>query len=66
MHRDKFGSSSEKTVKADDDSKQLSLFNEAELEADATVSEPFKDNAKGKVSARKKKVRNNQIIGRNG
>ena len=63
MRHDKFGPSSEKTVKADDGSKQISLFNEVELEADATVSEPFKTNAKGKVSARKKKVRNEQIIG---
>lgn len=46
MRHDKFGSSSEKTVKADDGSKQMSLFNEVELEADATVSEPFKVNAK--------------------
>lgn len=63
MRHDKFGSSSEKTVKADDGSKQMSLFNEVELEADATVSEPFKVNAKGKVTARRKKVRNEQIIG---
>ena len=63
MRHDKFGPSSEKTVKADDGSKQISLFNEVELEADATVSEPFKTNAKGKVYARKKKVRNEQIIG---
>ena len=63
MRHDKFGSSSEKTVKADDGSKQMSLFNEVELEADATVSEPFKVNAKGKVTARRKKVRKEQIIG---
>lgn len=63
MRHDKFGPSSEKTVKPDDGGTQLSLFNEAEVEADATVAEPFKANAKGKVTARKKRVRDEQIIG---
>lgn len=62
MRHDKFGSSSEKTVKSDDGN-QICLFNEVEIEADHTAVEPFKANAKGKVSARKKRVRREQIIG---
>ena len=37
MRHDKFGPSSEKTVKADDGSQQVSIFNEVEVEADSTV-----------------------------
>lgn len=44
MRHDKFGPSSEKTAKFDDGSKQICLFNEAELEADSNVQEPFKHN----------------------
>ena len=40
LRKEKFGPSSEKTPKQVDG--QLSLFNEAELEADATVPEPIK------------------------
>ncbi len=36
LRKEKFGPSSEKTVKKDD-AMQLSLFNEAEMEADACV-----------------------------
>ena len=52
MRHDKFGPSSEKTVKADDGSQQVSIFNEVEVEveADSTVQEPFKRNAKGDIA----------------
>ena len=63
MRHDKFGPSSEKTVKADDGSQQVSIFNEVEVEADSTVQEPFKRNAKGDIAPRKKRVRNEMIIG---
>lgn len=62
MRHDKFGPSSEKTVKADDGN-QICLFNEVEIEADHTVAEPFKANAKGKVTPKKKRVRSDFIIG---
>ncbi len=53
LRKDKFGSSSEKTPKQVDG--QLSLFNEAELEADASVPEPIKKSVKGytRTSSRK-------------
>ena len=63
MRHDKFGPSSEQTVKADDGSQQVSIFNEVEVEADSTVQEPFKRNAKGDIAPRKKRVRNEMIIG---
>lgn len=63
MRHDKFGPSSEKTVKSDDGSQQVSIFNEVEVEADSTVQEPFKRNAKGDIAPRKKRVRNEMIIG---
>ena len=47
LRKDKFGPSSEKTPKQVDG--QLSLFNEAELEADTSVSEPIKKTVKGYV-----------------
>ena len=62
MRHDKFGPSSEKTAKVDDGSKQICLFNEAELEADSNVQEPFKHNAKGKITPRNKRVRKDMII----
>jgi len=40
LRKEKFGPSSEKTPKAEIDG-QLSLFNEAELEADAPIPEPI-------------------------
>lgn len=47
LRKDKFGPSSEKSPKQVDG--QLSLFNEAELEADASVTEPIKKTVKGYV-----------------
>lgn len=46
LRKDKFGSSSEKTPKDEMDG-QLSLFNEAELEADASDREPIVKDVKG-------------------
>jgi transposase len=48
LRKEKFGSSSEKTPKKDID-EQLSIFNEVELEADASVPEPIKHEVKGYV-----------------
>ena len=62
MRHDKFGPSSEKTRKADDGGEQLSLFNEAELEANSAVSEPFQRNAKGQITPRRKRVRRDIIL----
>ena len=45
LRKDKFGPSSEKTPKQVEG--QLSLFNEAEIEADATIEEPIKKTVKG-------------------
>lgn len=45
LRKEKFGPSSEKTPKQVDG--QLSLFNEVELEADASVPEPIKKEVKG-------------------
>ena len=46
LQKEKFGPSSEKTVKPNEE--QLSLFNEAEVEADGlTISEPIKKSVKG-------------------
>ena len=61
MRHGKFGPSSEKTRKADDGGEQLSLFNEAELEANSVVSEPFQRNAKGQITPRRKRVRRDII-----
>lgn len=47
LRKDKFGPSSEKSPKQVDG--QLSLFNEAELEADASVTEPIKKTVKGYI-----------------
>lgn len=46
LRKEKFVPSSEKTPKHDG---QLSLFNEAELEADATIPEPIKKTVKGYI-----------------
>ena len=55
LRKEKFGSSSEKTPKQIEG--QLSLFNEAELEADGSVTEPIKKDVRGytKVNARAKR-----------
>ncbi|SHK29421.1 Transposase [[Clostridium] lactatifermentans DSM 14214] len=45
LRKEKFGPSSEKTVKPSEE--QLSLFNEAEVEADGTIDEPITKTAKG-------------------
>ena len=63
MRHDKFGPSSEKTVREDEsDGKQLSIFNEVELEADANVPEPIRRNANG-LAPRGKRVRRAEILG---
>ena len=46
LRKETFGSSSEKTPKSQTEG-QLSLFNEAELEADASVTEPIEKDVKG-------------------
>ena len=46
LRKEKFGSSSEKTTKEEIDG-QLSLFNEAEMEADASLPEPIVKDVKG-------------------
>lgn len=46
LRKEKFGSSSERTPKRNIDG-QISLFNEAELEADASVPEPIHHEVKG-------------------
>ena len=56
LRKEKFGPSSEKTVKPNEE--QLSLFNEAEAEADGnTISEPIKKSVKGylRIDARTKR-----------
>ena len=55
LRKEKFGPSSEKTPKQVDG--QLSLFNEAELEADATIPEPIKKEVRGYVRTDSKKKR---------
>lgn len=52
LRKEKFGSSSEKTLKQVDG--QLSLFNEAELEADASVLEPIVSSVNGFLRVNKK------------
>ena len=59
LRKEKFGPSSEKTPKQVDG--QLSLFNEAELEADATVPEPIKKEVKGYVRTDSRKKREELI-----
>ena len=56
LRKNKFGSSSEKTPKNDVPG-QLSLFNEAEIEADASITEPIKREVKGyfRVKAKNKR-----------
>ena len=55
LRKERFGSSSEKTPKQVEG--QLSLFNEAELEADASVQEPIKKEVRGytRVNAKTKR-----------
>ena len=52
MRKEKFGPSSEKTLKQVDG--QISLFNEAEVEADASVSEPISISVKGHLRKKDK------------
>lgn len=59
LRKEKFGPSSEKTPKQVDG--QLSLFNETELEADATVPEPIKKDVKGYVRTNSRKKREELI-----
>lgn len=60
LRKDKFGCSSEKTPKNDIPG-QLSLFNEAELEADASVPEPVKKVVNGYVRTNNKTKREELI-----
>lgn len=62
MRHDKFGPSSEKTAGTDDDSEQLCIFNEVEIEADPDIPEPVKNTDKG-LSPRSKRARKGMIIG---
>lgn len=59
LRKEKFGPSSEKTPKQVDG--QLSLFNEAEIEADASVSEPISKEVKGYVRKNPKTKREELI-----
>ena len=59
LRKEKFGPSSEKTPKQVEG--QLSLFNEAELEADASVPEPIKKEVKGYVRTDSRKKREELI-----
>lgn len=59
LRKEKFGPSSEKTPKQVDG--QLSLFNEAELEADASILEPIKKEVKGYVRTDSRKKREELI-----
>ena len=59
LRKDKFGSSSEKTSKQVEG--QLSLFNEAESEADASVLEPIQKTVKGYVRTNSRKKREELI-----
>ncbi len=60
LRKEKFGSSSEKTHKNDLDG-QLSIFNEAELEADASAPEPISRDVKGYVRTDKRTKREELI-----
>lgn len=60
LRKEKFGSSSEKTPKGKIDG-QLSLFNEAEIKADASVSEPIIKDVKG-YKRRDKKTKREELI----
>lgn len=59
LRKEKFGSSSEKTPKQVDG--QLSLFNEVEVEADASVPEPISKEVKGYVR-KNPKTKREEII----
>ncbi|CUX70591.1 Transposase C of IS166 homeodomain protein [Clostridium sp. C105KSO15] len=60
LRKEKFGSSSEKTPKEEFDG-QLSLFNEAEVEADASLPEPIVKDAKG-YKRRNTKTKREELI----
>ena len=62
MRREKYAPSSEQTPKSDGESEQLSLFNEAEISADARVTEPIK-NEKGRLAPRKGHARQALLSG---
>ena len=63
MRHDRFGPSSERTVRDDgSDGRQLSIFNEVEIEADANVPEPIRKNANG-LAHRGKRVKRVELIG---
>lgn len=46
-----------------DGGEQLSFFNEAEMEADPAVPEPFQRNAKSQITPRRKRVRRDMLLG---
>lgn len=60
LRKEKFGPSSEKTKKDEIDG-QLSLFNEAEMEADASALEPIVKDAKGYIR-RNTKTKREELI----
>ena len=60
LRKEKFGSSSEKTPRRDIN-EQISLFNEAELEADGSVPEPVSQDVKG-YSRRDTRTKREEII----
>lgn len=60
LRKEKFGSASEKTHRKDIDG-QLSIFNEAELEADESVPEPVSREVKGYVR-KDKRTKREEII----
>lgn len=59
LRKEKFGSSSEKTPKQVEG--QLSLFNEAEFEADASVPEPIKKDVRGYIRVNTK-IKREELI----
>lgn len=52
MRREKYAPSSEQAPKSDGKSEQMSIFNEAEISADARIAEPIKKE-RGRLSPRK-------------
>lgn len=61
MRKDKYGASSEKTVRTDGTTTQLSFFNEVELECNPKAEEPIERTSKG-FKGKAKKVRRVEIL----
>lgn len=62
MRREKYAPSSEQTPKSDGKSEQMSIFNEAEISADARIAEPIKKE-RGRLSPRKGRARQTLLNG---